>query len=159
MSTRRPVPPTGELPEPYPGDTEMLERARKDSLEQRAYIETSEARARKAHDEALEAHLRKIEAMKHEQKLAAIPEPLKDARHRAINYDALRIARALAGNLLTQAGLLVDALSDTTDAYALGDNTDIGQRIASISDNMSALEDLIGMTGRIKAAAIERGQA
>ena len=73
--------------------------------------------------------------------------------------EMLRIARALAGNLLTHAGLLVDALSDATDAYALGDNPDIEQSLASVIDNTSALEDLIGVTRRIRDYALERGQA
>lgn len=180
MSTRRPVPPAGELPEPYPGDTEMLKRARKENiarkvhdeelenLERIAYEKEQEARAakRKAEKvagiakwaEAEHARLRKIAADKREQELSAMPEILKDARYRAINCDALHIARTLARNLFAHARLLIDIFSDTVDAYSLEDNKDIRESRASIHDNINALDDLISMTGRIKTA-IERGQA
>lgn len=158
MSTRRPVPPAGKLPEPYPGDAEMLERAGKDSLEQRAYIETSEALAKKAHDEALEALAAKRKAKK--ARAGGMLAAMLGSRHYSfINDNLIGVARTLAGNMIMQAGLLADILSDATDAYALKDNTDFMQSLDSLDENRAALADLLVAASCIKTAALERGQA
>lgn len=169
MSTRRPVPPAGELPEPYPGDTEMLERARieniarkvhdeeLENLERLAYEKEQEARAakRKAEKvagiakwaEAEKARLRKIADDKREQELAApalpvlTPAPPAPIELPAGNGEWLDIARALAGSMAEQASRIC-ALLDTARSAAKIAGGELTGILDRVGDNYCALDTL-----------------
>ena len=141
MSTRRPVPPAGEMPEPYPGDTEMLKRARIEKFERATSNEALEALEREAHEK---------------EKAGA---PLNSRRYNFINDNLMGVARTLADNLIMQAGLLSDVLENEKDAYTLAYNKKLDEVIDGIAYTRAALSDLVRAASRIKDVAIERGQA